>query len=197
MFIYFHILCHIAVWLPWVRKVSLQCPSPALFRHTTAVEGQNTALNWRQMPAMGIAKSFQALQEALGSSGRCFQWHFFLFQSWQIMLPSEEGGPKTGFCFFCLGSRKAKEMKLQLTLKDYRETLFTIFQVIISASGIISLAEIIPDKSKINRFIWKSRDTPYFSFFKSDHLKFHSVSAECMRTVPIKLQMIICKNQFL
>lgn len=97
---------------------------------------------------------------------------------------------------FCLDSSKAAEIKLQLT-QDCGETSFTIFQVIICASGTINLTEVIPDKSKIKRLIWKSRDCSYFSFFKSGGLEFHSASAQCMCTVPIKIKVIISKSHLL
>lgn len=70
------------------------------------------------------------LWEGLGSSRRCpglaahwsIQGHFLLFQGWQVVLASEEGRPDPFLFFFsCLGSRKAREMKLQLALKNSRK----------------------------------------------------------------------------
>lgn len=73
-----HLLSHSQLFVPGDSAVGWEGVPAASFpcslqAHWAAVQGQNIALNWRQMPAMGIAKSFQALQEALGSSGRCFQ----------------------------------------------------------------------------------------------------------------------------
>lgn len=145
MFIYFHILSSFfPVTLLWVRKVCLQRPSPALFRQLDCSGGAEYCLELETDACHGDSKELPGFARGPGELWEMLSVTLFPVPELANYVTFWGGRTKDRLLFFLFRQQKRKEMKLQLT-QDYRETFF--IQVIISASGIINLAEIIQGHS--------------------------------------------------
>lgn len=135
------------VTLLWLMNPTLQPPSAVVFRYTS-LQQRGRILPWtgeRCLPWSWQGAPRQGCNKP---------WYLFLVPVLACYVTFCQGKDKA--FIFCLGSRKANEIAADS--QDGGEASFTIFWVITSTSGTINLTEVIPEKSKIKRWIWNSTD---------------------------------------